>query len=112
MSGAPNLDDILEQMFGMGGMGGMGGMPGMGGGGRKSRRTSDEEQDYEVSLEDLYKGKTVRFASTKNVICSLCNGKGGKEKATPKTCSTCNGQGTKGYIFLLVSISLIGCFRL
>ena len=99
MSEAPDLDDILEQMFGMGGMGGMGGMPGMGGGGgprgRKSRKTANEEQEYEVSLEDLYKGKTVRFASTKNVICSLCKGKGGKEKATPKTCSTCNGQGMR-----------------
>ena len=92
MSGGPDFEDILEQMFGMGGMGGMGGMPGMGGP-RKPRKTPDEAQDYQVSLEDLYRGKTVRFASTKNVICSLCKGKGGKEKATPKTCSTCNGQG-------------------
>lgn len=93
MSGAPDLDDILEQMFGMGGMGGMGGMPGGGPRRPKPRRSPNEEQKYEVTLEDLYKGKTVRFASTKNILCSLCKGKGGKEKATPKTCSTCNGQG-------------------
>ena len=101
MSGGPDLDDILEQMFGMGGMGGMGGMPGGGPRGPKPRRSANEEQNYDVSLEDLYKGKTVKFASTKNVICSLCKGKGGKEKATPKTCSTCHGQG----------IYMIRCFR-
>ncbi|KAL3478653.1 hypothetical protein BJX99DRAFT_224095 [Aspergillus californicus] len=96
MNGGPDLDDILAQMFGMGG--GMGGgMPGgMPGGGRpKPRRSPNEEQKYEVSLEDLYKGKTVKFASTKDVLCSLCKGKGGKEKATAKKCSTCDGQGVK-----------------
>lgn len=90
MSGAPDLDDILSSMFGMGG-----GMPGFGSGAapRRPRRSPNEEQKYEVTLEDLYKGKTVKFASTKNVICSLCKGSGGKEKAKPKQCSTCGGQG-------------------
>ncbi|KAJ0418978.1 hypothetical protein BJY00DRAFT_172310 [Aspergillus carlsbadensis] len=94
MGGGPDLDDILAQMFGMGGGGGMGGMPGMGGQ-RRPRASPNEEQKYEIKLEDLYKGKTVKFASTKNVICSLCKGKGGKEKATAKKCSTCDGQGFK-----------------
>jgi DnaJ homolog subfamily A member 2 len=94
-----NMEDILN-MFGMGGgipgMGGMGGMPGMGGMGKgKPRRSPDENQKYEVSLEDLYKGKTVKFSSTKNVICSKCKGSGGTEKAQPKECSSCKGQGVK-----------------
>ncbi|KAJ5239293.1 hypothetical protein N7468_003912 [Penicillium chermesinum] len=100
--GGPDLDDLLAQMFGgMGGMGGPGGMPGFmpggmpGGPGGRPRKSRNEEQDYEVSLEDMYKGKTVKFASTKNVICSLCKGKGGKEKATAKKCSTCEGAGVK-----------------
>lgn len=98
MGAGPDLDDILN-MFGMGGgMPGMGGMPGFGGPGgpggpRRPRRSPDEQQKYEVSLEELYKGKTVKFASTKNVICSLCKGSGGKEKAKPKECATCKGQG-------------------
>lgn len=97
----PDLDDILAQMFG--GMGGgMGGMPpgfeGMGGGGgfggpRGPRKSKNEQQEYEVTLEELYKGKTTRFASTKNVICSHCSGSGGKEKAKAKQCGTCNGKG-------------------
>jgi DnaJ family protein A protein 2 len=92
----PDLDDILQQMFGMG-MGG-GGMPGMGGGAgprrRGPRKGPNEEQEYEVTLEELYKGKTTRFASTKNVICETCKGSGGRDKAKPLKCSSCNGQGT------------------
>lgn len=95
-----DLDDILSQMFGMG-MGGGGGMPpGMGGGmpGAGARRRGpakgpNEEQEYEVTLEELYKGKTTRFASTKNIICESCKGSGGKEKAKPQKCSGCDGQG-------------------
>ena len=95
MGGEVHMEDILN-MFGMGGgIPGMGGMGGMGGarGPRKPRKSPDEQQKYEVSLEDLYKGKNVKFSSTKNVICSLCKGSGGKEKAQPKECSTCKGQG-------------------
>jgi len=89
-----DLDDILQQMFGMGGGGmppGFGGAPGP----KRPRRGKDEEQQYQVSLEELYKGKTVKFASTKNVICSHCKGTGGKESAKPKDCSSCQGKGMK-----------------
>ncbi|KAI1979618.1 DnaJ-like protein xdj1 [Ophidiomyces ophidiicola] len=90
----PDLDDIINSMFGMGVGGGMPGYNGPGGP-SKPKKGSNEEHAYGVSLEDLYKGRTVKFASTKNVICSLCKGKGGKEKATPKTCLTCGGLGRK-----------------
>lgn len=86
-----DMDDILAQMFGFGmgggGPGGPGGMP------KRPRRGQDEEQEYAVTLEELYKGKTTRFASTKNVICSQCSGSGGKERAKPKPCDTCKGAG-------------------
>lgn len=86
----PDLEDILEQMFGFN-MGGGGGMPGAGQQG--PRKGADEKQQYTVTLEDLYKGKTVKFSSVKNVICVTCHGKGGKERAKPKQCSTCKGRG-------------------
>jgi DnaJ family protein A protein 2 len=92
MGAEVDLDDILQQMFGMGG----GMPPGFGGGAggpKRPRRGRDEEQKYEVTLEELYKGKTVKFASTKNVICSHCKGSGGKEKAKPQTCERCKGNG-------------------
>ncbi|KAL6721559.1 DnaJ-like protein xdj1 [Lecanora helva] len=85
-----NMEDVFAQMFGMGG----GMPPGFGGGGpQRPRRGADEQHDYPVNLEDLYKGKTTRFASTKNVICSHCKGSGGKEKAKSKQCESCQGQG-------------------
>ena len=99
-AGGPDLDDILAQMFG--GVGGMGGgfegMHGSFGGGMggqpRSRKSKNEVQEYEVSLEELYKGKTTRFGATKNIICSNCNGSGGKERAKAKKCGTCDGKGT------------------
>ena len=94
MGAEVDLDDILQQMFGMGMGGGMpAGFGGGAGGPKRPRRGWDEEQKYEVTLEELYKGKTVKFASTKNVICSHCKGSGGKEKAKPQTCERCKGQG-------------------
>lgn len=89
-----DLDDILHQMFGMG-VGG-GGIPSGFGGGpgpRQPHKGQNEEQPYKVTLEELYKGKTVKFASTKKVICSYCKGTGGKDKAKPKTCERCQGKG-------------------
>jgi DnaJ family protein A protein 2 len=96
--GGPDLDDILAQMFGGmgGGFEGMHGSFGGGGpGGPKQKRAKGrpEMQQYEVSLEELYKGKTTKFASTKNVLCSHCSGSGGKERAKAKTCDTCKGRG-------------------
>ncbi len=97
MGGDVDLDDLLAQMFG--GMGGMGGgpqFPGMGGGGpKKPRRGRDEEQQYSVTLEELYKGKTVKFGAKKNILCSHCKGSGGKEGAKAQQCSSCKGAGAK-----------------
>lgn len=99
MGGAPDLDDMLSQMFGMG-MGGGGMPPGFGGGPapRKPRKGENEVQAYQVTLEELYKGKTTKFTSKKNIICSHCKGTGGKEKAKPKECASCQGKGASGIL--------------
>ena len=89
-----DLEDMLAQMFGMNMNGmNMNGGPKAGPGTKKARRGPDEEQTYNVTLEDLYKGKTVKFASTKKVTCSHCKGTGGKEKAQMKDCGSCSGKG-------------------
>lgn len=84
-----DMNDILASMFG-----GMGGNP-FGGmkPGQKRPKGRSELQGYEVTLEELYKGKSTKFASTKNVICPLCHGSGGKDGAKPKECDTCKGRG-------------------
>ena len=94
MGAGPDLEDMLSQMFGMGMGGGMPpGTGGMGADPQKPHRGADEEHPYQVALEDLYKGKTTKFASTKNIICSHCKGSGGKEKAKAKQCASCAGKG-------------------
>ncbi|KAF2203252.1 hypothetical protein GQ43DRAFT_438957 [Delitschia confertaspora ATCC 74209] len=97
----PDINDIFEQMFGgMGGMGGMpgfgmGGMPGGPGGRKVPRKGKNEEHEYEVTLEELYKGKTTKFKNSKNVVCQTCNGSGGKPNAKPHECSVCHGRGAQ-----------------
>lgn len=83
-----DLNDILAQMFGMDVGGGAGGP-------RRPRRGRDEEQQYKVTLEELYKGKTVKFSANKKVICSQCKGTGAKDKVKPQTCERCKGNGAQ-----------------
>ena len=106
MGAGVDLEEMLQQMFGMD-MGG--GMPPGFGGGRPQRpaKGDDEQHPYQVTLEELYKGKTAKFASTKNVICSHCKGSGGKEKAKPKQCSSCEGKGVFEHHDLRSALKLI-----
>jgi DnaJ homolog subfamily A member 2 len=83
-----DLNDILAQMFGMN----MGSGPGMPG---RPRRGPDEEQQYTVTLEELYKGKTVKFAANKRVVCGQCKGTGAKDKVKPQQCDRCKGSGVQ-----------------
>jgi len=68
------------------------------GGGRKPRgpgekaRGRDTVHQLKVSLEELYNGATRQLALQKNVICSGCDGIGGKAGSVQK-CDNCNGSG-------------------
>ncbi|KAF2014855.1 hypothetical protein BU24DRAFT_442087 [Aaosphaeria arxii CBS 175.79] len=105
MGEGPDIDDIFASMFGgmgfgggMPGMGGMGGMPGGPGPRNVPRKGRSVEQEYQVTLEELYKGKTTKFSNTKNVVCQTCKGSGGKPGAKPHDCSVCNGRGAKAVL--------------
>ncbi|ODV63966.1 uncharacterized protein ASCRUDRAFT_78929 [Ascoidea rubescens DSM 1968] len=56
-------------------------------------KTDDAELNVKVTLEDLYRGKVIKFTITRDLLCHSCKGTGAKLKATPKTCSTCRGEG-------------------
>lgn len=56
-------------------------------------KAKDQVVDFDVTLEDLYNGKSVHFAIEKDVICKLCSGSGGKKGAKPQTCGRCSGKG-------------------
>jgi DnaJ family protein A protein 2 len=96
-----SADELFANLFGGGGGGG-----GMGGGfdfggdfhghghgmPRKPRKGESMKYPLSVTLEDLYLGKKTKLALEKNVICSNCDGKGGKTGATKK-CGACKGKG-------------------
>ncbi|GAD94372.1 mitochondrial protein import protein MAS5, putative [Paecilomyces variotii No. 5] len=87
-----NAEDLFAQFFGGGGaFGGMFG-GGMRDQGPKKARTIHHM--HKVSLEDIYRGKISKLALQKSVICSGCDGRGGKEGAV-KQCTGCGGSGMK-----------------
>lgn len=102
MGAEVDLDDLLAQMFGMGMNGAAGGGPGSGS--RRPRKGDSEEQAYTVTLEELYKGKTTKFATRHNIICKNCKGSGGKDKAKPKECSACHGRGKDPSIIISLTL--------
>lgn len=72
-----------------------------GGGGREDdgvQRGEDVAHALNVTLQDLYNGKTTKLQMTKSVICAGCEGKGG---SNPKQCRSCNGKGVKMVIQML-----------
>ena len=90
-------EDIFSQFFGSGGGGAGGAFGGMFGGGMREtgpKKARTIHHPHKVSLEDIYRGKVSKLALQKSVICSTCDGRGGKEGAV-KTCSGCNGAGMK-----------------
>lgn len=81
--GGQSADDIFSMFFG---------------GGRRGPRGPQKGEDIvhsiKASLEDLYNGKTVRLAISRNKPCEDCNGRGGKVGAE-QTCDECNGRGIR-----------------
>ncbi|XP_047496671.1 dnaJ homolog subfamily A member 1-like [Penaeus chinensis] len=71
--------DIFEMFFG--------------GGSRRSRekKVKDVIHQMSVSLEELYNGAVRKLALQKHVICSKCEGQGGKKP--PEKCPSCRGTG-------------------
>ncbi len=77
--------DIFEEMFGA-----------MGGGRRTQSgpsRGSDLRYNFEVSLEDAFRGKQTTIRVATFVHCDTCKGSGGEPGSRPATCRTCQGHG-------------------
>lgn len=61
--------------------------------GKAGGKTADGHVDFPISLEELYKGKVVKFTSTRSKLCESCKGTTGRPKTKPKTCAKCVGAG-------------------
>ena len=71
--GGMNPEDLIAQFFGASGAS-FGFDFGPGGGPSRKRKGQDEVVPYDVTLEDLYNGKTVRINMEKDVTCGICKG--------------------------------------
>jgi len=89
--GFRDASDIFAQFFGGGGFGGF---P-FGGGRQAPKKGDDIVHELQVSLEDLYKGKTTKLAVTRNKLCPKCDGSGMKAGAASAQCRVCNGRGIR-----------------
>lgn len=59
------------------------------------RRGDDSVNPLNVTLEDLYNGKTSHIAITRNILCPTCHGSGCKSGKSSTKCKTCNGRGIR-----------------
>lgn len=101
----PDAADMFAQFFG-----GATFFDFAGGPGPSRRKGEDTEIPYQVTLEDLYNGKSVKMNMEKEIICGTCNGlaylnvrdhscsyhvsrSGAKGNAKPKECGLCEGKG-------------------
>jgi DnaJ family protein A protein 2 len=78
-------------------------------GSTRRKKGQDSVIPYEVTLEDLYNGKSVKMNLEKDALCSVCSGSvpsssricgadppvssGAKGNAKPKKCVKCEGKG-------------------
>ncbi len=78
-----DLGEIMEEMFGFGGP-------------RKRkdiRKGKDIEINFEISLEDVLKGKKEEISLHKQIICSRCQGTGAEPGTSINECFSCRGMG-------------------
>ena len=66
---------------------------GFGGGRSRQARGRDISIDIELTFEESIFGVKRHVLLTKNNVCTVCDGTGGKPGTEMKKCETCNGQG-------------------
>ena len=79
----------MGDIFGM-----FGGGP-RGGGGKQKVRVKPIGEVVQVTLEDVYNGKTLNLNVDRQRLCKACGGVGGTDKTAVQSCSGCKGSGMK-----------------
>ncbi len=92
-----DLGDIFGDFFG----------GGMGRGGSKARRGRDISTEIDLTFEDSVFGVTRKILLSKQSVCDICKGSGGKPGTKMDTCKTCNGNGQ----IREVKRSILGTFQ-
>lgn len=96
----PDMDDIFASMFGNFGAhfddGPYASFDSAGPGpSRRSRGPQNTTVPYEISMEDVYRGKRVVMNLERDRVCRHCKGSGAREGVDRKAgkCATCQGKG-------------------
>lgn len=56
-------------------------------------RGADLRYDYEITLEEAFRGKQAEISVPTTEKCDPCNGTGAEPGTKPETCTTCQGHG-------------------
>ncbi len=84
-AGFSNVEDIFSEMFGD--IFGQQRRP------NGPQRGADVRFDYEITLEQAYKGAEIEITVPTTMTCEACSGSGAKPGTRPQTCQTCGGAG-------------------
>ena len=84
--GPGGMDDIFSMFMG----GGRGGPKQ-----KQKMRVKPIARKVEITLADVYNGKTVEVEVDRQRICSTCEGIGGTDASAVQTCSGCKGRGVR-----------------
>ncbi|KAG6817345.1 hypothetical protein H0H87_009944 [Tephrocybe sp. NHM501043] len=61
----------------------------------QARRGPSSVSEFEVPLEDVYKGASIEFRAKKRILCDHCRGSGAASDSDIHTCSGCGGSGVR-----------------
>ncbi|KAK6034192.1 DnaJ domain protein [Cooperia oncophora] len=91
--------DLFSHIFGDDDDSPFSGFFGMGGGGRRRTRRKFQDTVYplNVTLEEVYLGKTSKLRLSKKALCTKCKGTGAKTGQTYE-CHSCRGRGVKNLV--------------
>lgn len=86
--GPGGMDDIFSMFMG-------GGRGGGGAAQKRKARVKPQTKQIDISLADVYNGKTVEIEVDRQRICGSCNGLGGTDATAVQTCTACKGRGMR-----------------
>lgn len=56
-------------------------------------RTPDAHVDLDVTLNEVYVGKSFKLSISRKALCRKCSGTGARPKTEPRICKSCHGSG-------------------
>jgi len=61
---------------------------------RKPAKGEDTIVSFDITLEEAYRGKRVVMNLSRDRVCTVCNGSGGRNGAKEINCGKCEGKGS------------------